>query len=289
MASPPRVSAVRFARPTRQLEACATFYRDLLGFELLATFDGHAGYDGRIFGLPDQRTQLELIRFGNGPIPEPDAENALVIYVPETEMAALRSRLPADRLTTPENPYWVAAGALAVLDPDDWPVLFVPPERAAVMIEPFEGDRREIEPSFLLAEESQEQLDSYIDEGDIWVASIEGHIVGHVQVIPDKASWEVRNVAVSPEWQGQGVGRRLLDFVVERARVAGAKWVELATGTANIDNLRFYQRVGFRMTHVVPDFFSPANGYPEVDVHGIPLCDQVWLRRDTCETARRGR
>ncbi len=54
----------------------------------------------------------------------------------------------------------------------------------------------------------------------------------------------------------------------------------VATGTAGIGNLRFYQRCGFRMTHVVRDVFSPSNGYPPgLEVDGIPLLDQVWFER----------
>jgi hypothetical protein len=56
--------------------------------------------------------------------------------------------------------------------------------------------------------------------------------------------------------------------------------VTLATATADVGNLRFYQRCGFRLTHVVPDAFGPAQGYPPgLEVDGIPLLDQVWFER----------
>lgn len=55
----------------------------------------------------------------------------------------------------------------------------------------------------------------------------------------------------------------------------------VATATADIGNLRFYQRVGFRMFAIEPDAFSAATGYPEpIDIDGIPLLDRVWLARE---------
>ena len=52
----------------------------------------------------------------------------------------------------------------------------------------------------------------------------------------------------------------------------------LATATADIGNLRFYQRCGFRMDRVVRDAFTPETGYPEpIEIDGIPLRDRVWL------------
>ena len=54
----------------------------------------------------------------------------------------------------------------------------------------------------------------------------------------------------------------------------------VATAAADIGNLRFYQRCGFRFTAVERDAFGPATGYPEpIVIDGIPLRDRVWLAR----------
>ena len=77
-----------------------------------------------------------------------------------------------------------------------------------------------------------------------------------------------------------GCRRALLARAVDEARAAGVSRVVLATATADIGNLRFYQRCGFRMTQVVQDVFGPAQGYPRgLQVDGIPLRDQVWFER----------
>lgn len=52
----------------------------------------------------------------------------------------------------------------------------------------------------------------------------------------------------------------------------------VATAAADIDNLRFYQRRGFRFTSVEPDAFNTESGYPcGITIDGIPLQDRVWF------------
>ena len=151
-----------------------------------------------------------------------------------------------------------------------------------ITIEEYAGSHREVEWSFRLAEDSDQQLTSYIDLGRVWVARApDGEIVGHLQAVArDESRWEVVNTAVAEHARGQGVGRALLERAVDEARSAGVARVILATATADIGNLRFYQRCGFRMTRVVPDAFGAYQGYPPgIEVDGIPMLDQVWFER----------
>ena len=55
----------------------------------------------------------------------------------------------------------------------------------------------------------------------------------------------------------------------------------VSTAAADTGNLRFYQRVGFRLLAVDRDAFTPATGYPDpIVIDGIRLLDRVWLSRD---------
>ena len=151
-----------------------------------------------------------------------------------------------------------------------------------ITIEEYSGSHREVEWSFRLAEDSDQQLDAYIDLGRVWVARApDGEIVGHLQAVArDESRWEVVNTAVAEHERGRGVGRALLERAVDEARSAGVARVILATATADIGNLRFYQRCGFRMTRIVPDAFGAYQGYPPgIEVDGIPMLDQVWFER----------
>jgi GNAT superfamily N-acetyltransferase len=148
-----------------------------------------------------------------------------------------------------------------------------------VDIEEYTGDRSELLWSFRLAEDSEAALASYLDRGTVWVArDPDGTVAGHLQAIAEGDAWEVVNTAVAEERQGRGIGRRMLEHVVAEARAAGARRLVVATATADVGNLRFYQRCGFRMDRVVADAFVPETGYPEpIEIDGIPLRDQVWL------------
>jgi GNAT superfamily N-acetyltransferase len=152
-----------------------------------------------------------------------------------------------------------------------------------IAIEQHTGSHRDLAWSFRQADDSHELLDAYIDLGQLWVArAAGGELIGHLQVVPrDEEVWEVTNTAVVESHRGRGIGRALLERAVEVAGAAGALRLILATGAADVGNLRFYQRCGFRMTRVVQDVFTPDNGYPPgLEIDGIPLLDQVWFERD---------
>jgi len=141
-------------------------------------------------------------------------------------------------------------------------------------IEWFEGDRDELQELFELADDSPPALAEYRDEGRVLVArDDERVIVGHLQLI----GAEIKNVAVREERQGEGFGVLLVDRAIAHAREEGMPELVLSTATADTTLLRFYMRRGFRMQRIVRDVFTPANGYPEIAIDGVPMRDQVWL------------
>jgi predicted N-acetyltransferase YhbS len=85
-------------------------------------------------------------------------------------------------------------------------------------------------------------------------------------------------MAVAEARQQQGIGRALVERATAESRAEGARTMVVGTATADIGNLRFYQRLGFRLLRVERDAFTPADGYPDgAAVDGIPLRDRVWL------------
>ncbi len=152
-----------------------------------------------------------------------------------------------------------------------------------VRIEEYAGPHRDLVDSFREAEDSEMLLAAYLDLGRVWVARAEdGAVLGHLQVVPEDegATWEVTNTAVAAEARRHGIGRLMLERAVGEARAAGVERVVLATAAADTGALRYYQRCGFRMTHVVPDAFGPHTGYLEpIEIDGIAMRDQVWFER----------
>jgi GNAT superfamily N-acetyltransferase len=145
------------------------------------------------------------------------------------------------------------------------------------------GDRAALRPLFELAEDSAAALDAYIEAGRVLVAADGDTIVGHLQLTEtgDAAEAEIKNMAVAETHQSRGIGRALVDAAVALARADGVETLLVATAAADIGNLRFYQRVGFRMRSIERDAFTEATGYPPgIVLDGIPLRDRVWLDRD---------
>jgi GNAT superfamily N-acetyltransferase len=104
-------------------------------------------------------------------------------------------------------------------------------------------------------------------------------VVGHLQLIDSNGKQvELRSLAVAPDHQGQGIGTALIDRAVAEARTEGRQAVLVATASADVDNLRFYQRRGFRMLRIERDAFMPSDGYSEgLTIGGVPLRDRVWF------------
>lgn len=130
----------------------------------------------------------------------------------------------------------------------------------------------------LLADESELQVRSYLNAGDLYVWRRGGDAVGIVLAIPDGDAVELKAVAVAPAWQGRGVGSAMLRAVLDDLRGRGVRRVTVGTGNSGVGQLAFYQKVGFRLASIERDFFSPARGYPaDLEENGIPLRDMVWM------------
>jgi GNAT superfamily N-acetyltransferase len=97
---------------------------------------------------------------------------------------------------------------------------------------------------------------------DVWRSRIEsaatffavgddGTFVGSVTGIDDRHEAGGREVVamwVAPEWRARGVGRALMDAVLEWARAEGAASVALWVADGNDAARRLYERCGFAST-----------------------------------------
>lgn len=110
----------------------------------------------------------------------------------------------------------------------------------------------------LEADPSKVNIAKYLINSLCYVAKINDEIVGIcvLNSLGDRedSCIELFNIAVSPEAQGQGVGKALLQFVIELAQKRGISSIELGTGTFGYQ-LAFYQRVGFRVDSIIKNFF----------------------------------
>jgi ribosomal protein S18 acetylase RimI-like enzyme len=156
------------------------------------------------------------------------------------------------------------------------------PRLEAVHVERHTGPRAELQALFEEAEDSGAELDAYIEMGEVLVAATRDRLVGHLQLI-DVApeTTEIKNMAVDARFRRRGIGRMLIEEAVAVTRRRGRTTLTVATATADTENLRFYQRLGFRMRTVERDAFTAATGYPPgLMIDGIKLQDRIWLDLD---------
>lgn len=117
---------LRFARPTDDLDAVVRFYRDGLGFSVLASFEGHDSFDGVMLGHTGAGYHLEFTRKEGHPAGRaPTQDNLLVFYLPDrVEWQAAVDRLLGlvQRPVASFNPYWDRSGA-TFEDPDGYRVV----------------------------------------------------------------------------------------------------------------------------------------------------------------------
>lgn len=276
---------LRIARHTERLDEVVAFYRDGIGLPEIGRFAGHDGYDGVFLDIPGTGAHLELTSGGAHGAPAPHPESLLVLYVgDERSRDAIMARLRAGPVD-PANPYWAEHGR-TFEDPDGFRVVLVAerwtsePDALPVAIEPYDDAREKLRELFELAEDSAQQLESYLHAGRVLVARMAGEPVGYVQVTGTEraAEAEIKSIAVRASLQRRGVGRALIKAATRLARDAACSTLVVATAAADIDNLRFYQRLDFRMRSVERDAFTQAAGYRSgLQSDGIEVRDRVWF------------
>ena len=60
---------------------------------------------------------------------------------------------------------------------------------------------------------------------------------------------QIEGVRVAAALRGEGLGRRLCEAAIERARARGCHLVQLTTDRRRPEALRFYEALGFQATH----------------------------------------
>jgi ribosomal protein S18 acetylase RimI-like enzyme len=86
---------------------------------------------------------------------------------------------------------------------------------------------------------------------DVLVAEFEGRIVGYGKInhpteLPaSEHVWYVSGLAVDPQFEGRGVGRALMEELIELARERGGRRMTLRVFAPNERARRLYERLGF--------------------------------------------
>ena len=80
----------------------------------------------------------------------------------------------------------------------------------------------------------------------VWVAEVDGNVVGGLVLIKKDGFAILANVAVDPRNAGRGLGRALIEHAEAMCREAGLSDLRLATHVGMPENIRLYRRLGWR-------------------------------------------
>ena len=85
--------------------------------------------------------------------------------------------------------------------------------------------------------------------------------------------------AVSDAFQNQGIGSKLIEAAINSAAENGYKSLIIGTGNTSFGQLYLYQKMGFKMSHIIPNFFT-ENYTEKIEENGLTCTDMVVLKRE---------
>ena len=136
-------------------------------------------------------------------------------------------------------------------------------------IRKIETDKKEYLSLLLLADEQEDMIDRYLEQGGVRAEC----------VVTDEGNGilELKNLAVRPDSQGKGYGRQMIRFVADTYRKR-FRILQVGTGDSPA-TIPFYEKCGFRRSHVVRNFFTEHYDHPIYE-GGKRLVDMVYLKME---------
>jgi GNAT superfamily N-acetyltransferase len=92
---------------------------------------------------------------------------------------------------------------------------------------------------------------------ELIVAELDGQIVGtlHLMFLPSLSYQgglraQVESVRVDKKFQNQTIGSQMMNHAIQQAKIRGAHLMQLTTHQTRTDAHRFYERLGFKASHL---------------------------------------
>ncbi len=128
----------------------------------------------------------------------------------------------------------------------------------------------------LLADEQEDMIDRYLERGTMYVLDDEGVKAECVVTDEGNGVLEIKNIAVLPECQHKGYGKRLIQYI-EQKYGKNFRILRIGTGDSPL-TIPFYERCGFVKIYRLRNFFTDNYDHPIVEC-GIQLIDMVYLEK----------
>ena len=91
---------------------------------------------------------------------------------------------------------------------------------------------------------------------ELVVAVADQHVIGVLQLtfipcLTYQGSWRalIEGVRVAADRRSGGIGRRLIEWCIDRARQRGCRMVQLTSDKSRTSAIRFYEQLGFVASH----------------------------------------
>lgn len=107
----------------------------------------------------------------------------------------------------------------------------------------------------LLGDPSEEMINRYLHKSKIFIAKDEDEVLGALALKVQGDEAEIMNVAVDEKWQGHGIGSKLINHAIQFSRDSKVSKLLMGTAETSEDQLRLYQKLGFRKIGRINNFF----------------------------------
>jgi len=144
-------------------------------------------------------------------------------------------------------------------------------------IEKITDNKKQYLDLLLLADEQEDMIDKYLENGDMYALYDDDLKSVCVVVAIDKETCELKNIATYKKYQGKGYAKALIKFVSDFYK---NKYKVMLVGTGEVPSiLSFYENCGFKKSHAVKNFFTDNYDHPMFE-EGIQLIDMVYLKKE---------
>lgn len=136
------------------------------------------------------------------------------------------------------------------------------------------GNKKDYIDLLLLADESEEMIDKYLERGEMYILDDDGVKAECVITKEDEGIYELKNIAVLPDCWRKGYGKKLIEFLLTHYSACNVMFV----GTGDCYSaLSFYKSCGFTESHRIKNFFTDNYDHPMFE-DGVQLVDMVYLK-----------
>lgn len=143
-------------------------------------------------------------------------------------------------------------------------------------IEKITDDKKQYLDLLLLADEQEDMIDRYLEQGDMFALYDDDLKTVCVVVATDEETCELKNIATYKEYRGKGYAAALIKFISGHYKNT---YKTMLVGTGETPAiLSFYERCGFERSHCIRNFFTDNYDHPMFE-DGIQLVDMVYLKK----------